>query len=332
MRGHLRLARAESIDNNTLQGQKYFTDGVADIDKALSLDPNNILACYIKAFTLVRYKQHKQYEEAIAYFQLVLKNTVNKEEFLNKRHVHNYRLLAYMGLSTVYNRLQSFDKSLESIEEAIAIASKSGEKNSVMANCYRLRYQANYNINKKNAISDLEQIIEYMPLSFKVLSYQKICLLLELNLNDEALNLCQTMLTTLPIDDHARLTYIYCLGFKCDKMGEAMNHVDIYDERKLLEDYRQGLIGTDDLRFFYEFRCFMNIARKKFEEAHKDILSKMALDRRSDTQSSLIRAMILLLMNKQEEARVDLESYLPALHEEVFPPQPLSECWLSDDY
>jgi len=329
LRGQLRLVKSEST-GNALQRMKHFIDGMADLDKALHLDPNNVIACYIKAFTLLRHEQHGRYEEAIAYFQLVLKTMVNKEETLKNRHIHDYRRLAYLGLATIHNRLQNFNKALGYVDKAIELASMSEDNNAAMTISYRLRYQTNYHINKKNALSDLEMILEHDPSLLIALTYQKTLLLLELGLKEEATDFCRMMLKTLDSDDHTRLIYIYCLGFKCNEMEEAAKHIDAYDEKKLQEDYRAGLISNSDLRFFYETRCFMNIARNRLEEAYSDNATKMDLER-GTTRSYLVRALLLLLMDKKEEARVSLDVYLPLLHEEILPTAALSEVWPSGD-
>jgi len=331
MRGYLRLKKAEST--NTLQGLKYLLDGMEDIDKALSLDPNNIPACFHKASALFRYKQHERYDEAVTLFKQVLKNTLNKEEILQRRYSPDYRLLAYMGLCMLYNHIQAFEKALENIDMAIELVSKSEEvkKDSMMETCYRLRYQANYQINKRNAVTDIEKIIEHNPSSLRTLTQQKIFLLLELELNTEAKNLCRTMIKTLNMDDSMRLGYIYLLGFICNEMEEATKHLDMYDETKLHEYSQKGLIQNDELRFFHVARCFMNIARNKFDEAYQDNAAKIDLEDGSNPQSHIVRALILLLMDKKEEARNCLDAYLPLLYADISPPLPLSEIWVSED-
>jgi len=210
---------------------------------------------------------------------------------------------------------------------AIERASKTKASNAEMADCYRLRYRINYLINKKNAVRDIEKVIECESSSFKILTYQKILLLLELNLIEEATSLCRGALETLSVDDPARLVYVYGLGFNCDLVQEASKHIDAYDEKKLREDFGKGLINKDELRFFYETRCFLNIANSKFENAHKDITSTIDLAPDHSLRQRSIRTIVLFLMDQRKEAQVDFDTYLPLLRGRVLPVQDLLEVW-----
>jgi len=310
LRGYIKFSKGiGTLD--TLQGIRYIVQGLDDIDVALIIEPDNVVANYYKAAALTRLNQ---LNDAVLYFQSVLTNTSDKEEFFAKRHPQNYRYLACYYLAEVYIRLQSFDKALESIDMALAIALQSDMNPTQKANCYRLRYQANYQINKENAVRDLEKIIEYKPSSLKTLTYQKIILLLEMNSIEKATDLCRAMLQSLPPDDLTRVIYIFCLAFKCHQIEEATKNIDDFDEKKFRENYQRGLVSKDDLRFFYETRCFLNIARNRLADAHKDISSKIDLAPDNNSREYLIRTIILFLMDKKEEALADFDPNLPLLY------------------
>jgi tetratricopeptide (TPR) repeat protein len=299
MRGCLRLRIAQSVfDSNQIEGMK-------DILKALSIDPNNIPACYHKAGDLIR---AGEYRDAIPYLQRIVDRKDVEKRSIIKTYLFNYQEQSYVSLSRIYKQLQMYDVALNHINNALENALLS-KRNEDVVEYYRLRYEINKIVNKENAIKDIDKIIEIAPLFLRELIYFKIDLLIDLKKEEEAVHLNKEILTKIPSDSHEYVLYVHCLGIKLGCLEEAITALEKCEENVWIDNHRAGLIDNDTLRVFYVIRCHLNLKKNRLDCAYDDV-TKIILLEPAEPRNYLMRAQILFSLARSNDAQKDMEMFL----------------------
>ncbi len=285
-----------------------YTEGVRDLLTALGRDPDNVPACFFMGVATMRIGN---FDDAISYYNRVLKNTSDDDQSWANKYPQNFRLLTYHYMATMYIHMQAYDEALKSINLCIEKSIKAEERPENMVSCYRTRLKITTIVNSTKALEDIEQILKYDPASLKDIAYQKIQLLLRKGLLEEAAETCRMVLKSLSPQDNAQLVYISCLGLNCRQTQEAAELLEAFDEQEFMDDFKQGLVQTDFVEFFYRTRCVLNVSRLRYEDALKDISS--VIDWKSSISNRLMRAKLLMMMGKEEEARNEVDACLPLL-------------------
>jgi tetratricopeptide (TPR) repeat protein len=303
MRGHLKLQKSEStLDNNYLEG-------IRDLSKALSLDFNNIPACYYKAGDLIR---SDNIRDAIPYLQRIVDSKTIENQPLYKTYLVNYQENSHHSLSRIYYQLQMYDKALEHINIAIQgalLPSNNLQTENNLSDYYRLRYEINKYVNKENAIKDIDKIIELKSSFFNELICHKIDLLIDLNKRDDALHLVKEMLIKFSVDSSEYIWCVHCLGLKLEQTEDAIIAINKCNETNLRNRHSDNLISNSDLHTFYVTRALLNVEKEQLNSAYEDITKSIELIPK-ESQIYLLRAKILYKLNRTDEAQKDVELFL----------------------
>lgn len=298
MRGHLKLQKAEStLDNNYLEGIK-------DLSKALSLDFNNIPACYYKAYALIK---QESFRDAIPYLQRIVENKTIENQPVSKIYLVNYQEKSHYALSKIYTQFQMYDLALNHIE--LAIKSIWLQSRDDLLECYRLRYEINKYVNKENAVKDIDKIVEMNPSLFNELICHKIDLLVALNKRDDALHLVKEMLIKFPVDSNEYIWCVHYLGIKLEQTDDAIIAINKCNETNLKNQHSDNLISDSDLYLFYITRALLNLEKEQLNNAYEDITKSIKLIP-EESHIYLLRAKVLYKLNRTNEAQKDLELFL----------------------
>ncbi|MDR0337044.1 MAG: hypothetical protein LBI18_08135 [Planctomycetaceae bacterium] len=319
MRGRLKLQTAHAvIDSDGIGGIKdvsmslifdsNYIEGIKDIENALRLDSDNVPACYYKATDLMESNKNR---EALPYLQKIVDKKNIENDTLSKSYLFNFRENSHFVLCTIYCQLQMYDKALEHINIAIQSALLARQTDT-LCTYYQQRYQLNKNMNKENALKDIDKIIEIDSSQYYLWMYHKTCILFELNRKEESIVLCTKMLTQISSDSAEYIVFVHYLATELNCYDVATMAIDKCNEDIWLKNHQSGVIDNDVLGVFYITRSFLNNKRNLFDNAYDDISKVVQLEPKVP-KNYLMRAKILFRQDKSSEMLKDIETFFNLL-------------------
>jgi len=317
MRGYLRLRKASTtLDSDYLAGMK-------DISKALSIEFDNIPACYYKAGDLIR---AGSLFDAIPYLQRVI-GKKSQKQLLCESYLFNYQEHSYHSLAYVYKQFQKYDTALEYVDIAIKSALTDKTNNNVknkddIIAYYQMRYEINKIVNKENAIQDIDKILEIDSSFLNKLICHKIDMLVALNKTADAIKVIKETITKLSVNSKEYIWCVHCLGIKLGVLDDAIIALERYDEIGMINLYSAGQIDDKFLNTYYLTKCLLNEKKGDFNNAYHYITKAVKLTPK-ESQLYLLRAKLLLKLNRTDEAKKDLECFQQTFDDIIVTPDNL---------